>query len=389
MVELAAEALATCEGPKPARHLLDDVLTTEQAGPSLNRVLDELTAAGQVAAARALAPAPDPSDAEQLLAAAQRLQKQRDFPAARLMAIQASEVALKVSRDPAQPVWKWLDHTALLGRIFSVLTAAGAYDEALATVQPIEMINRQQFYLAAIDAEAQHKDAAAIRKTLPASIEAVTASEPGANAAQNYLCRMTVSLARAGFRNAAEVPFKAMTATASGWAFPTPDPALARFAQAQAAMGDIAGALATAEHAGPLVASRTVPEKQFLASLAMVMSADSKTSLMSRQAATREQQLAASVPTVHPGPKASVLAAITTKLATEGNGAAALQAESGLESDPRDVLQGLRDDALAAIANAQLEAGDPVEAFNTAMRIDQKLVRWGPLLRLAALPPTP
>jgi hypothetical protein len=101
------------------------------------------------------------------------------------------------------------------------------------------------------------------------------------------------------------------------------------------------------------------------------------------------RQLERSVETAHPGPKADALMAIASRMATMGDVNSAIQAEAGLEGEPRDVLRALRDAALVAISNAQLRADDPEAALATALRISQPSEQAKSLLKLAALPPRP
>jgi hypothetical protein len=80
---------------------------------------------------------------------------------------------------------------------------------------------------------------------------------------------------------------------------------------------------------------------------------------------------------------------ITSSLAQVGDIEKALQVEAGLEGENSTVLQIPRDNALIAISDAQGRAGDPKGSLATALRVDQPLLRWKCLLRLAAVTPDP
>jgi hypothetical protein len=136
-----------------------------------------------------------------------------------------------------------------------LLADRGAYDAAIATVQPIEEVNRQQYSLFLVNAETRHKDAAAIAHTLPSATRAVEAPTHFESKAADFLSTMTLALATAGFNDAAQLPYKDLEEALtdpSRLGGHKPDPA--RFAGIQAVMGDLPGALATADRAGPLTA---------------------------------------------------------------------------------------------------------------------------------------
>ena len=384
-VEIASRAIAECKGAETAVALLNNALTAQQAGYAVARISQSLTKDGNYALARAILPAPNPQDSEDLLLAAQEAYARGDLPAARVFATKASDVAVNTTSFPAGT--GWYDHIALLGRIFSVLLDAGAYDQAIATVQPIELVNRQQYYVSLLDAEARHKDTAAVTSTLPKALEAVQASTPGMDRSAYFLSRIVIVLAGADYREAAKAPFDALRKTLDQPLPPNrPKPNASMLAEVQAAMGDVPAALATADNAGPLVAERNEAQKRFIASMAMMMGG---ARLPPTDAVTAGQlrQLEGSVETAHPGPKADALMAIAVRMAAIGDVNSAIQAEAGLEGEPPGVLKVPRDAALVAISDAQLRSDDPEAALATALRISQPTEQAKPLLKLAALPP--
>ncbi len=102
---------------------------------------------------------------------------------------------------------------------------------------------------------------------------------------------------------------------------------------------------------------------------------------------TAARRYAKSLPSIVPGPKAHALRAITVGLAQLGNIDGALQAEAGLEAEPRDVLTALRDNALSSIATAQFKSGDLRSSFSTSIRIAEPNTRFKSLLPLVATLP--
>jgi tetratricopeptide (TPR) repeat protein len=384
---VAAASLAACDGPDAARRFLTDNLQGEAVDQALGRTVRELTAAGHVAVATALAPPPAPSDPEDLLQAAQRLQRAGDVQDARRLAVRASEAAVKGQPSAGEPGYVRPDLIPLLGKISSLLAELGAYNDALKAVRSVDPINRRQYYRRVLSQEAERHDGPAIDRTLPLAMKVILAPTPSPYMVRNELLEVALTLAHAGFRKQAQVPFQAAAAVPSPPSVPSGGWDLTRYAAVQAAMGDLPGALKTASAAGPLVAQRTDAQKNLTAMLAMMMGARSKEDLVSPKALAMRKQLAATVPTAHPGPQAAALAATATELASEGDVPGALQAEAGLEKAPGNDLDGPLGTALSAIAEAQIKSGQAEAALQTALRIRQDAARLVPLLKLVALVP--
>jgi hypothetical protein len=184
------------------------------------------------------------------------------------MAQQASLIAARAPNDPKAPLPKQRDF--LLNIIFDFQLEVGSYDDAIATVQPIDLTNRKPYYPKVLEAEIGRKDAASIASTLPDAIEAVKAPQSPINHGASYLSSMTRALAAAGYKAEAQLPFRELEAAMS-----SPDwgilwsPPLYEFARLQAALGDLPGAIATAGREGPLI----VPINK---SIDLVMAAISK-----------------------------------------------------------------------------------------------------------------
>jgi tetratricopeptide (TPR) repeat protein len=384
LAQTAAETIAICIGPAPAKALVGEVVPFGTV-KVLSRLADQFLKTKDVEVARALAPSPDPTNAESLLDDAKQLMLAGDRAAAARNAIAASQVALAVQRDPAVPPYKWADHNLLLGRIFGVLTDLGLYDEAMATVQPIDAVNRQQYYVAVVEAEVRHKDVTSISHTLPASIGAIKQSIPGGRGTM-LLYQLTNTLAAAGYTDEAKSVYDSLLELSSN---PSTKP-LDRLQPSQLAVlkadfGDMVGALSIADAAGPMVAK---PSDFQIAILATMQFDGATKKPTEAEVLAATQRAREALPSLVAGPKANALVAIVAEMAAQGNIEDARRAETGLDVEPRDVLRSVRDMALVQIAKAQEKAGDLRGSFSTALKITEPPLRLEQLLKLAARPPT-
>lgn len=321
--------------------------------------------------------------------AIRRLLKQGNRAAAREGALRASELALAdAAHYPEWPVARRLEHGALLGRIFGVLSELGEYDQALATVQPIDAVNRKHYYVAVVEAAARAHDAAGVDRLLPIAIAALKAPTPDWGTLQN-LHRMIRSLAVLGYREPARAAFAELQALhevpdAAGRLHP-PDSGM--IAECQAVAGDLAGALATVEKVGPLVG----PPSPLIAAVATVRTFGNARTPPPSQAelAARLTEVQKQLPPLTAGGKAHVLAKVAVDLVEMGDLDSAIDIEARLEAEPRDVLAQLRDRALSAISKGQQDAGELRQSLATALRISERHDRFERLLQLAAVPPRP
>lgn len=373
---VAADSIAECEGAVEARAFLRDIGTPQSADRVLVSLTGQLTMKKEFGLARTLAPSPDPSDAQDLQQAAQRLLKQGDPDGARRVAVEASHVALKSIHGNV------LAQFPLLSSIFGVLAEVGAYDEAIAVVQPIDPINRRQFYLRVIQEAAWKKDTTALARLLPGAIEVLKAPGTGGR-----LFEIVEALLVGGYREQAQKLFDELQTPSPGKTTPAPDKITpSQVAIFKAYMGDMAAALEAANDAGPMVAKPNSLQE----TLTTVMQFDNATHPPTKEeiaaAAARSQ---AALPPLLPGPKANLLAAIVSDMAALGELEAARAAEAPLEAEPRDVLAVKRNAALSSIAVLQINKGDLRGAYITTMRITQPEIRWMPLLKLAAASPDP
>ncbi len=384
VVEIAAEAVAKCDGADRAKAFVSETTRPPQTDQVLSRLADRLTDKREFDLAAATAPPIDANDADDLLGVAKRLAKQGDTVAAVRAATAASQVALDTQTAPSQPPSNRYDHFALLNRIFGVLADLGAYDTALATVQPIELVNRQQYYVTVVQAAINRKDSAAIAHLLPTAIDAVTQPTPAGTRAESFLFGLTRTLANNGYRDEAKKPYEALIQFTNSASATSRDHLLPwQLAVLKADTGDLASALQAANDAGPLTTKPTPA----MVGVLTVMQFDGATKPPSQsELAAAMQRSTNMLPNQVSGPKANALSAIAIDMAVQGNIEGALKAETELDVEPRAALSGARDTALSSIATAQQKACDLRGSFSTTLRIEQASVRWGCLLKLAAEP---
>jgi hypothetical protein len=377
MIALASEGRAVCDGPEVALTFVRESLPPQQATLARGMVADQLAAKGQFDLARAFTLAPDPTNSQSLLDAAKRLLKEHDKDGARTAALQASRIALEQARGAA-PHSNWADHLRLLSEIFGTLIELGEYDQAIETAQPNdEGPNRRQYYVRAVEGAIRNKDAEAVGRLVPIATYAVKQPKPDWGSVQLFY-RLTRVLATGGFRDAAQLMYQQF-GDATERSGQNPD--LVMVAELQALLGNISVALTTADHAGPLTAN----QNGLAAVLGAVMAFDNLARRPTAEELLAEtRRIAKSLPPIVPGRKAHALRAIVAGLAQQGNIDGALQAESGLEAEPRDILAGLRDDALSSIAAAQAKSGDLRGSFSTSIRVAEPNARFRSLLPLIA-----
>jgi hypothetical protein len=373
----AVGALGTCAGPNVAISFLHNTLPTRQLAMASSMIADNFAESGEASLARAVAPAVDPDDLDSLLDSAKRSLKMGDSEAAKATAMQASATATKLYRTKLPP-----DQFRALSEICGLLIKLHSYDTAIESTLPIDPITRAQFYVSVVRGEITDNDATAVARTVPATTEALKALTSADVLSQQMLTTMTLALARGRYEDEARQSFAALVAVRNASLAVDPRKrGLDSFAGVRAVMGDLSGALAEADRAGPLTAKPN-------GIMPTIMSFANATSPPTKgELENRLRQVQSALPPIGPGPKAGVLASIASDLAFVGNIDAAFQVETGLEGEARDILQSTRDTTLAVISDAQGRANDSKSSLATALRIEQPLIRWKPLLRLAAIPP--
>jgi hypothetical protein len=157
-----------------------------------------------------------------------------------------------------------------------------------------------------------------------------------------------------------------------------------RMAALKAAIGDLSGALKSADDAGPMTAAPS--GLQVLALTVMQFDNPSVKATPEEIRAAMERAKTALPPQL-PGPKAKALSAVARELATLGDIAGALQIVDLLDVEPRDVLASERDGTLSWIARAQAKTGDLRGALATTLKITQGFSRWDGLVMLAGKRP--
>ena len=140
-----------------------------------------------------------------------------------------------------------------MSEICGLLIKLQSYDAAIESTSPIDPINRAQFYVSVVQGEISNDDAAAVARTVPMAVEALKATP-----SQPMLIRMTLILARSGYRNDVKIAYEALSAARNTFLAANPGKyGPDAFAGVQAVMGDLPGALAEADQQGLLSRSRT------------------------------------------------------------------------------------------------------------------------------------
>lgn len=384
---VAGVAFADCKGADSAKSFIAETIGPDLRDRALATTVDRLMQQGELALARALLPAPDPSDAGNLLETAKRLIKLGDQAKATEVAIQSAHAALKVADDATRKRGGYYEYIAQLGPIIGTLNELGAYDDAIAAAQPIDANNRLQHYVFTLRAAMKKSDAAEVVRLLPIAIEVFKMdSTPNHMIQLKALSDLTRALAVAGYRDEALKTFAEFQAVMGKT--PSADQArqstlLATVLQADA--GDVQGALTAAYEAGPMTEKPNDARIAALAAMNMGGGPGRRPTAAEMEEALRHA--AEALPLVA-GPKAEALSSIAVHMAAKGDVTAALQAAAVLETEPSSAITGAHDSALNAIADAQAKAGDLRGSLITVLRIRQSTVRWPLLLKLAGSPIT-
>jgi tetratricopeptide (TPR) repeat protein len=378
----AGEAVASCNGADAARSFIDETLAVELRDQAAASLVDRLTQQNEFTVARSLLSAADPMDTHRLFDTARRFMKLGDRAKAIELAVKATHAVL----GPKPGVYYGTPPTP--GQIVSLLTELGAYDEAIAAAKAINNKNRSQSYVYAVRAAARSSDAASVARLLPATFDALkTDSNPDRATQFRSLSDLTRTFAIAGYWDQALQTFAELQELMAK------EPADSWIGQGVTSLaavlvadkGDIAGALEAADRAGAMVAK---PDRLTIIMLA-AMNMGQKREKPPTEAEVLEaiRQAEALMPLVV-GPKAQVLSDIAAHMAAKGDIAAALSAAAVLEQEQNGAIKVVHDNAVSAIANAQIKAGDLRGALATALRIRQSNARWTLLVKLAGSPIT-
>lgn len=374
-IEDVAEAITTCEGLTAAATFVRDALPPQTEERAVSTLVDHLSD-HQAALAVALTPPPKADDADGYLLLAKRLRNSGDLATAKNAAIQASRIA---SNESAVKLDK-----SKLGRVHTELCNLGEYDAALAVTKLLPAAERAVYQTVALTAAIEHRDSPAVDRLLPEAIEAVNSTGSIRILQMNALLQLSHKLATNGYQVQARLFAQALLSTLDDHAT-TPN-AIRRIeiAKLQANMGDISGAIQTANGAGPLAAKPSMFEVAALTAIQFGGATKLPTNDEMKSAIERTQ---ATLPSQVPGPKARALTAIAIELAARQDIEDAWQVEAELDVEPREVLIGPRDTVLVAISGAQVKTGDLPGALSTTLKITQADSRWQSLLKLAAQPP--
>jgi hypothetical protein len=222
------------------------------------------------------------------------------------------------------PPYELMNAQSGLSEIIDKEIEIGAFAEAIEAADLYDRNNRLQYLVRIVDEEAKRHDTTALRETLPIAIEKIHDADYRPSQGQ-YAAELAKVLGRAGYNGEARTPLKIAQALAQeGVGGYWPRSVFGWIAQAQVALGDLAGAYATLDTVGNGQSeyANLVPE--------LVVRHDFKTAL---------------------------------EIATAARAPA-------------------RDIALSFIATGQAEDDDMISAYSTARLINNQLARYQALMRL-------
>ena len=340
----AAEAVAECQGASAAKDFVNAAVDHNVARIMLTRLADKLAASGQAVLAEALAPAPDPNDAEDLVDAARRLIRDGRPRRARIYALQANDILHATAAKPGQP--NLVQDAALDRQLTEVMADVGEYQDAIYLVGLQAPGDQEEDLRALIFHLIDAHDRKGVDQVMPIVITLFAYGPASALEGAGDMAEVVRRLALAGFRAEALQANQALDERRGllpVW----------QKLRLRADLGDVDGALAAADRLGPL----TQPASPLAGARVETSSS-----------------------------RADALAAIATDLAETGRIADALKAEAPLDASPPAAVADSRDFALATIAEAQARAGQSSDAQQTLARIYQPAVRAATLAKLQAGP---
>jgi hypothetical protein len=384
----AAEALTACSGIASAAEFVRAILPPTN-DITRSALIDRLEISHQFDLAVALARPLEADDVKGFFEQARRLRRHGDLAGATTSAIEASRIIIDGKASPQARV--------PLGDVVDLLAEFGAYDAAIAAAQAgplggnvyVNMIklDRNAYHVRIVGAAVNHRDTENVARLAPFVIQAL--SEPTRDGRVSTLLweDLLLRLARGGYRDEARPILERLLALSQDTTGPRANQVPPqRMAVLKAAMGDVPGALKSANDAGPMVAPPDAT--QVLALTALQFDNPSVPQTREQIMAAMERAQAA-LPSQVAGPQAKALSAIARELAGQRDIMGALQAVALLDVEPRDVLASERDWALSSVASAQTKIGDLRGALATTLKMTQGSPRWDSLLSLAANPPSP
>jgi tetratricopeptide (TPR) repeat protein len=379
----AAKAMTACNGLASAEAFVRSAIPPQTQDITRAALINQLGNSGQADLALALAPSPKPDDANSFLDLAKRLVKQGNKAAAAKAVLEASRIIMD-AKDATTV--EQIQRAVSLGGAVDLLAQLGDYDAAIATAREIPINNRNQYYLKIVGAAVEHKDPANVAKLVPIAIKALNEPTADGRIPVLFLENLLRQLANGGYRNEAQPIFEQLSALSQDTNAPTANRVPpGRLALVKAAMGDVPGALKSADDAGPMVAAPSALQILALATMQFDNPSMHPTPEQIKGAIERAK---AALPPQVAGPGAQARSAVVRELAEQGDLRGALEVEAQLEVEPRGVLAPPRDGALLAIADAQIKAGDLRGALATTLQVSPGLGRWNILLRLAANRPS-
>ncbi|TWB56594.1 hypothetical protein [Nitrospirillum viridazoti] len=385
LIENAANAAASCFGAEAARNFVVAHASSKiQENAVLAALVRGLIVAGDRPLAHSLMPAPEPTDIGALMDAADLLVKMDDLPGALALAEQSFSLA-SLAKAPGQgpAILHTADRFSTLSHLSGLLASLGAYDEALETIQAIELRNRLQFYVSLTERAMRRNDDAGVTRLTANAIAALKADMDGPNGAYGHLYDLTRQLAKAGYKAETQTAYGELQAITPGpYQKLTPYKSI----MLRVDMGDVMGAVDAANALGTMTAK---PSPMALMALTTMMFDNAEKPPTTEEVAKAMETARKMMPAQVAGPRADSLIGIANELALLGNVPMALEIESSLEGETNENIVAKRDMTLVVIAKAQIKAGNLHDALTTSLRISAPARRWEPLLQLASFPPNP
>ena len=374
----AVEAIELCNGAQAASSFLAERVSPANALEVMAEIQDRVISTRDARAAASIV-FPPPGDVNGQLKMAQILVLAGRNAEAKEMALAAA--GKLAGSDPYRQA-----SGILIEQAFKILVQLGVSDAAVSLAEKLDVRTRESLYSETVSDQIGRYDHEALSWTVPAAV--ATFQQPGGESVPTLLVDLTRRLAVAGYVADAQKPYEAYQAYINQGKPLPPNLWPWMRAAMQADMGDLEGARATANTAGPMVAPPS--DVQVMAATAMAFAAPGSRPTPAEVAAMAER--IRTEMGLRPGPKALALAEIVSDLARQGRIVEAWKFEAELEptGSNNEVVAEARDGALVALAEAQLKAGDPQGAFATVLRLTPRAHhKLRLMLRLAAIPPRP
>lgn len=360
---MVAYVLADCADATQAKNNVNRIADSKLAEQAFDVMASYYFEKHDIELARALTPPPDSHDAGSLITVSRMMSRLGEKD-------EAASLAIK-----ALAVWRPSDTSAAgeLVLILGPLLDADRFEDALLTVEKMDVAYRKQQYLDLVQNIVEKKNTIALHKVLVAVVEGLRGTAPR----DDDLRKLADLLAVNGYREDAKSIFDRLAVIPVDQEISGPDQVYPSAALAfRAEMGDVDGALADSAQLGPLVKRPNEAQMPWVLSAYFLK--------VGKKPTPEERKLAAEF-VMMPDRQADALEGIAKAMAAKGNIPAALAAVARMEVEPRQALNTKVDSCLYDIFQRQFHDGDYKGAYATAMRVSYADMRWELLLKLAAI----